>query len=272
MTAEGGPSDLEPWPGENPPSVARVFDHYLGGDQNCAVDREFAAEVDTVVPRMGELCRGHRRFSGAAVDHLAAAGIEQFLELGSGLPTVDPVHVRAARHHVSPRVVYVDHSRVDVAHARTLVAGIDGVAVLHADAGDVASVLGSPEVVGTLDLARPVAVLACGILHYLDDAGALAAVRGYRDALVPGSALAVSHLTGDARPDVRDWSTINHGGWSYAPRLRGPDEMAPWLEGFEVVGPGWVSAPHWSPDGPATDAVTAGTGLWGVVARRTPAP
>ena len=261
-------TESEGWPDENPPSMARVFDHYLGGSDNTVLDREFAAEVDTVLPRMGELCRGHRAFSAAAVDHLARAGVDQFLELGAGLPTVDHVHVRAARHHQDARVVYVDRSAIDVEHARSLVAGIDGVAVLRADVGDPAAVLGSPELATTLDLTRPVAVLACGVLHYLDDDTALAAMRAYRDAVVAGSGLAVSHLTGAARPDIHDWATINHGGWSYAPWLRGPAEMAAWLEGFEVVGPGWVSAPHWSPEGPVPDAVEAGSGLWGVVARR----
>lgn len=261
-------TDSDPWTDETPPSMARVFDVYLGGTENAAVDREFAAEVDTVMPRMGELCRGHRAFSAAAVDHFCRAGIDQFLELGSGLPTVDHVHTRAARHHGRARVVYVDRSAVDVRHARSLLADDEGVAVVEADVGDAAAVLGSPEVAATLDLTRPVAVLACGVLHYLDDATALAAVGAYRDALVVGSGLAVSHLTGAARPDVHEWATINHGGWSYAPRLRDPAEMAPWLVGFEVVGPGWVSAPHWNPDGPAPDAATAGSGLWGVVGVR----
>src|SRR4051794_27152660 len=88
----GGPvTELDPWPEESPPSMARVFDHYLGGTDNTVLDREFAAEVDTVLPRMGELCRAHRAFSAAVVDHFAGAGVDQFLELGAGLPTVDHV-------------------------------------------------------------------------------------------------------------------------------------------------------------------------------------
>jgi O-methyltransferase involved in polyketide biosynthesis len=267
-TAGGPVTETDAWPEETPPSMARVFDHYLGGTDNTVLDREYAAEVDTVLPRMGELCRGHRAFSAAAVDHFARAGIDQFLELGAGLPTVDHVHARAFRHHRGARVVYVDNQPVDVEHARSLVAGIAGVSVLRADVGDPTSVLASPEVAATLDLTRPVAVLACGVLHYLDDATALAAVRAYRDAIAAGSGLAISHLTGATRPDIHDWATINHGGWSYAPRLRGPDEMAPWLEGFDTVAPGWVSAPHWTPDGPAPGAAEAASGLWGVVARR----
>ncbi|MDD7941533.1 SAM-dependent methyltransferase [Actinomycetospora lutea] len=254
---------------ETPPNMARVFDFNLGGTENLEVDREFAAEVDAVMPGMNALCRGHRRFSAAVVDHWCAEGIDQFLELGSGLPTVDHVHTRARRAHPGARVTYVDRDRRTVAHARRLLDGEEGVAVLHADVGDAAEVLAAPEVRDVLDLSRPVGVLAVGVLHYLhDDAAAARAVRVYADALAPGSGLAVSHLTSRARPDIHEWATMNHGGWSYAPRLREPGDMAPWLEGFTVVGPGWVSAPHWRADGEVPGPDATASGLWGVVARR----
>ncbi|MFC5139528.1 SAM-dependent methyltransferase [Actinomycetospora rhizophila] len=257
---------------ETPPNMARVFDMYLGGSEHLEVDREFAVEVDAVLPGMGALCRGHRRFSAAVVDHWCAEGIDQFLELGSGLPTVDHVHTRARRVHPRARVAYVDRDRRTVAHARRLLAGEDGVAVLHADAGDAAAVLAAPEVRDVLDLARPVGVLAVGVLHYVhDDAAAVEAVRTYAAALAPGSGLAVSHLTSAARPDLHAWATMNHGGWSYAPRLRDPEDMAPWLDGFALVGPGWGSAPDWRADGTVPGADVTGSGLWGVVARRTSA-
>ncbi|MEJ2886493.1 SAM-dependent methyltransferase [Actinomycetospora aeridis] len=254
---------------ETPPNMARVFDFALGGSENLEVDREFSAEVDAMMPGMSALCRAHRRFSAAVVDHWAADGVDQFLELGSGLPTVDHVHSRARWVHPGARVAYVDWDARTVAHARRLLSGVDGVSVLHADVGDAAAVLTAPEVRDLLDLARPVGVLAVGVLHYLlDDAAAADAVRVYAEALAPGSGLAISHLTSVGRPDIHTWATMNHGGWSYAPRLRGPDEMSPWLEGFTVVGPGWVSAPHWRPDAPAPGADVTGSGLWGVVARR----
>ena len=261
-------TDLEPEDEETPPNMARVFDHYLGGDDNTVVDREFAAEVDEIFPAMGDLCRGHRRFSAAVVDRWCAEGIDQFLELGAGLPTVDHVHTRARRVHPPARVAYVDADPVAVAHARRVVAGLDGVSVLQADVGDAEKVLAAPEVRDVLDLDRPVGVLAVAVLHYLSDATASVALRRYSEALVPGSGLAVSHLTGIGRPDIHSWSTMNHGGWSYAPRLRGPDDMSPWLEGFETVAPGWVSAPDWVPDGPAVGPEATGSGIWGVVARR----
>jgi O-methyltransferase involved in polyketide biosynthesis len=260
-------TDLEPEDEETPPNMARVFDHYLGGADNTVVDREFAAEVDEVFPAMGELCRGHRRFSAAVVEAWCAEGIDQFLELGAGLPTVDHVHTRARRVHPEARVVYVDRDPVAVAHARRVVAGVDGVTVVEAEAGDAEAVLAAPEVRAVLDFARPVGVLAVAVLHYLPDEAAAAAVRRYRDALAPGSGLAISHLTGVIRPDIHGWATMNHGGWSIAPRLRDPEDMAPWFAGTELVGPGWASAPHWTPDGPAPGPAETGSGLWGVVAR-----
>jgi hypothetical protein len=254
-------------PEETPPNMARVFDHYLGGTENTEVDREFAAEVDEVFPAMGALCRGHRRFSASVVDHWSAVGVDQFLELGSGIPTVDHVHVRARRVHPGARVAYVDWDAVTVAHARRLVADDDGVAVLHADAGDARRVLASPEVRSVLDLDRPVGVLAVGVLHYVSDARAAAAVPAYLDGLAPGSRLAVSHLTGTGRPDIHTWATLNHGGWSYAPHLREPADMASWFEGRELTGPGWACAVAWAPTGPVPGADETRSGLWGVVAR-----
>lgn len=265
-------TDLDPVDGddeETPPNMARVFDHALGGTENFQVDREFAAEVDLVMPGMTALCRDHRRFSAAAVEHWCGEGVVQFLELGSGLPTVEHVHTRARRVHRGARVAYVDWDARTVAHARRLLAGEEGVSVLHADVGDAAGVLAAPEVRDVLDLTRPVGVLAVGVLHYLhDDRVAAQAMRVYAEALAPGSGLAISHLTATAREDIHAWATMNHGGWSYAPRLREPADMAPWLTGFTVVGPGWVSAPDWRPDGPAPGPETTGSGLWGVVARR----
>jgi O-methyltransferase involved in polyketide biosynthesis len=253
---------------ETPPNMARVFDHYLGGTENTQVDREFAAEVDQLLPGMGELCRGHRRFSATVVDHWCAQGVDQFLELGSGLPSVDHVHTRARRAHPGARVAYVDWDAVAVAHARRLVGADDGVAVLHADAGDARRVLASPEVRSVLDLTRPVGVLAVGVLHYLSDARAAAAVAEYVGALAPGSGVAISHLTAANRPDIQHWATLDHGGWSYAPRPRDPADMAPWLDGLELVGPGWACALAWTPTGPAPGADATGSGLWGVVGER----
>lgn len=249
------------------PSRARIFDHYLGGTEHLQVDCEFGEEADRTLPAIGQLCRDHRRFSRAVVRHLAETGIDQFLELGSGLPTVDHVHSVAARYAPGRRVVYVEKDAETVEHAARLVAGEAGVAVEQADATDVAAVLATVGVRELIDLGRPVAVLAVSLLHEATDDAARAAVHGYRDALAAGSVLAVSHPTGAARPDLLAWRDMAHTGYTYELQLRDPEDMARWFDGTELVGPGWVSAPHWTPDGPAPGPEETGSGLWGVVAR-----
>ncbi|PVZ09418.1 SAM-dependent methyltransferase [Actinomycetospora cinnamomea] len=249
------------------PNGARIFDHFLGGTDHLVVDCEFADEIDRVVSGMGRLCHDLRRFSRTVVRHLAESGVDQFLELGSGLPTVDPVHAVAARHVTAPRVVYVDRDAEAVALASRIAAGVPGVAVEHADLTDVDAVLATPGVRELVDLRRPVAVLAVGVLSALDDETARATLRRYRDAVAPGSALAVTHPTGRGRPELVAWRAIPHTGWSYAPALRDPEDMAAWLEGTELVGPGWTSAPEWALDDPAADPEVTGSGLWGVLAR-----
>ena len=260
-------SECAPWE-EDPPNLGRVFDLTLGGTEHRQVDREFAAEITEILPSFAELCRGHRRFANAVVDHWCAVGVEQFLELGSGLPTMDHVHQRARRHDRGARVVYVENDEVALARARRLVDGVDGVAVVAGDLTDPAAVLADPGLRAVLDLDRPVGVLACAVLHYVPDAVAAATVAGYRDGTVPGSGLAISCLTDDGHPALHDWSTTSHEGWSFPPVLRGPADMTPWLEGFSPVGPGWVSAPHWAPTGPVPTPAETGSGLWGVCASR----
>ena len=249
------------------PSRARIFDHYLGGSDHFRIDCEAADEADQVFPAAEQLCRDHRRFSRAVVRHLCEAGIDQFLELGSGLPTVDHVHTVAARHAPERRVVYVDHDPDTAEHATRLVADEPGVAVECVDATDVSAVLGTPGVRALIDLHRPVAVLAVALLHLIADEAARAMVHGYREAVAPGSAIALSHPTGLARPDLTAWRDFPHTGLSVAPILRDPGDMSLWLAGTELVGPGWTSAPEWTPDGPATGPEVTGSGVWGVVAR-----
>jgi S-adenosyl methyltransferase len=267
-TGDTGGDAAPPEDADDGPVMARVFDHWVGGTDHLDVDREFAREAERVLPAAGELCRDVRTFSWRAVEHLCRAGYDQFLELGSGLPTVDHVHTHAARHHPGRRVVYVDRDAAAVREARRLLAGTEGVEVLRAEIADTAAVLGSPEVAATLDLRRPVAVLAVAILVYLDDDGAAATAAGYRGGTAPGSALVVSHVTGIGRPDLVAWSEHEHSGRSYAPFLRDPEQMTSWFDGHDLVGPGWCSAPHWVPDGPAPSPAETGSGQWGAVGIR----
>jgi hypothetical protein len=251
------------------PSMARTFDFMIGGSEHIAVDREFTEAALDVFPGMPQLCLDLRAFSRTVVAHLAGRGVDQFLELGSGLPTVRPVHEVAAAAGVAPRVVYVDVEERTVRHARRLVAGTDGVTAVRGDVADLGGVLADPELRATLDLGRPVAVLALGVLHYVAADAAERSLHAVRDACVPGSALALSAMTDAARPDVADWVAYAHQGLSYPPALRDPDLMAPWLDGWEVQPPGWVSAPHWAAGATGIPGPgETGSGHWGVLATR----
>lgn len=252
------------------PSAARAFDFLLGGDANTLVDREFIAAARVVLPDMAPIARDMRTFSRAVVGHLAATGIDQFLEIGSGLPTVRPVHEVAP----AARVVYVDVEERTVEHARRLLPDRPGLVALQGDVRDVPAILADPALRTTIDLARPVGVLLVDLLHFVEEVEARRALRELHAAVVPGSVVAVNAMTDIARPDITDWVAYSHEGLSYPPRLRSPEEMAPWLADWEILPPGWVSAPHWVPrDGVPDDGAVPGpaetrSAQWGVVARR----
>ena len=247
------------------PSMARVFDWCLGGTAHTVVDREFAAAALDVFPGLVQICRDLRVFSRTVVGHLAGLGIDQFVDLGSGIPTERPVH------EVAPgaRVVYVDVEERTVEHARRLLAHRPGAVAVHGDVRDVGAILGDPAFRTTIDLGRPVGLLAIGVLHYVDGDAAQRALRDLADVTVRGSVVAMNAMTDLGRPDVADWVAHVHRGLSYPPALRTPEDMAPWFAGWEVLPPGWVSAPHWLPDdGPVPGPAETRSGHWGVVARR----
>src|SRR5689334_8693366 len=178
------------------PNVARMYDYFLGGSHNFAVDRKAAAAVLAAVPGIRALARQNRNFLRRAVQYLAHQGVRQFLDLGSGIPTVGNVHEIAQRDAPGSRVVYVDIEPVAVSHSRTLLEDNPDTAVAQLDLRRPDQVLDSPEVRDLLDLTRPVAVLAVAVLHFLPDSDDPAGVLArYRDAVAPGSRLVVSHAS-----------------------------------------------------------------------------
>ncbi|MCP9948589.1 SAM-dependent methyltransferase [Actinomadura madurae] len=187
------------------PNVARMYDHWLGGKDNFAADREAAERVVEI--SAGRVVRGvrlNRAFLGRAVRDAAAAGIRQFLDLGSGLPTRENVHEAAALARPDARVVYVDNDPVVCAHGRALLAGTGDVGFVAADLRRPDDVLGDPAVRDLIDFSEPVALLLVSVLHFVadeDDPGAL--VARYRDALAPGSP-ADPLPPGDGRVPGRD--------------------------------------------------------------------
>ncbi|GAA1356081.1 SAM-dependent methyltransferase [Saccharothrix algeriensis] len=235
------------------PSIARVYDYWLGGAHNFAVDRAVGDRVLADVPVLREVILNHRAFLRRAVRHLLARGVRQFLDLGSGIPTVGNVHEIAQAVDPTARVVYVDVDPVAVAHSRAILTGNELVGVLRTDVRDAPAVLGSPEVRGLLDLDRPVGVLMVALLHFVpDEEDPPGLVAAYRDAVPPGSYLALSHAgyeDGEWDPAWDEAKRAYDRGVSRMTYRRKQDVEA-LLKGFDLVAPGVERLPLWRPESP----------------------
>ena len=185
-------------------NIARVYDWWLGGDHNFRADQDAARAMIAVEPNARAIARANRAFLGRAVRFLAAeAGIRQFLDIGSGIPTQNNVHQVAQDAAPGARVVYADADDVVVAHSKLILDGNADAAVIQADVRDPASILADPETQLLLDFTQPVAVLLVAVLHFIADADSPEQlVATLRDALPPGSYLVVSHACSD--PQARD--------------------------------------------------------------------
>jgi SAM-dependent methyltransferase len=234
------------------PSVARIWDWFLGGSHNFAVDREVARKTLELMPEGPAMARLSRAFLRRAVTYCAHAGITQFVDLGSGIPTVGNVHEVARRVTPDARVVYVDVDPVAVAHTRQMMATDERTAVVRADLRDPARVLGAPELRDLLDLDQPVALLMVMVLHFVPDAddprGILAK---YRDAMAPGSALVIAHGSRDTQGMPADH--LHAARQMYERQvgsvsLRTSGEVRALFDGFDLVEPGVVWIPEWRPD------------------------
>ena len=231
------------------PSAARMYDFYLGGSHNFEADRELARLAVSHWPDLPMVMRANRAFLRRAVRYLVGQGITQFLDLGSGIPTVGNVHEEAAAADPSCRVVYVDVDPVAVAHSRLLLQGTHNAAVIHADARDADFVLNAAETRALLDLSKPVAVMMVALLHFVPDTDDPAGlVARYRAAMSPGSYLAVSHATVDGVGELmREHERIYQR--SATPIFaRTHAQVRALFDGFDVVEPGVVFLPLWRPD------------------------
>ncbi len=229
-------------------NAARMYDYYLGGAHNFAVDRERATEAIAANPHAPYMARANRAFLGRVVRWCLDQGLTQFLDLGSGVPTVGNVHEIAHASHPDARVAYVDFEPVAVAHATDILAQVETATVTRADARHPETVLGAPGVAGLLDFDQPVAVLANAVLHFIDgDAGELLA--RYRAPLAPGSVVAVSHLSDDvddptAAQAVRDMCAAYISSATPAV-LRDRRQLRDAIAGLELVEPGIVDITDW---------------------------
>ena len=228
------------------PNVARIYDFMLGGKDHFAADRDAAERVMREIPHSALACRQNRDFLGRAVRLLAAQGIRQFLDIGSGLPTRDNVHEIAQAAAPGSRVVYVDYDNIVVTHARALLEkGSDGVLVVQGDVREPGKIIS--EAKALIDFSEPVAILLFAILHFLPDEDDPYGIVGtLADALVPGSAVAISHLTGEGteRAKGRAAQQVYQGASAPAvPRSR--QEIARFFDGLDLIDPGATDINLW---------------------------
>jgi O-methyltransferase involved in polyketide biosynthesis len=233
------------------PHSARIWNYWLGGKDNYAVDRMAGDQTIAVLPEIVDIARASREFLARVVRYLAAdAGIRQFLDIGTGLPTANNTHEVAQRIAPSARVVYVDNDPLVLTHARALLVGSPEGATdyIDADARDVDTILSGAA--ATLDFSRPVAITMLGILPFIgDDAVAAGIVHKLLGAVPAGSYLALTHSTSEVSGErvieaVRQWNQVAPTPYT----LRSPEQIAVFFDGLEMVEPGLVPCPRWRPD------------------------
>ncbi|GAB4583636.1 SAM-dependent methyltransferase [Nocardia sp. IFM 10818] len=234
------------------PSASRVYDYFVGGMHNFEIDRELAHMIEKFTPNVAETMRANRDLLRRCVRHLTDAGIDQFLDLGSGIPTVGNVHEVAQARNPRARVVYVDIDPVAVAHSQAILDGNPNAAVIHADVAEPDSILSAPDVARLLDFSRPVAVLLLGVLHFVpDEADPAGAVARLLEVCAPGSYVAITHATADGQPqEVLDAQKLS-GRTSTEITLRSKDEIATYFHDWTLLEPGLVLLPLWRPENPA---------------------
>jgi SAM-dependent methyltransferase len=231
-------------------NIARVYDYWLGGSNNFVADQDAARAMITVVPNIRAIARANRAFLGRAVRVLADAGIRQFLDIGSGIPTSQNVHQVTQQVAPGSHVVYADIDAVAVAHSRMLLEDNPDAAALQGDLRQPRDILSAPETQLLIDFSQPVGLLLVSVLHFLDDAeDPWQVVTQLREALAPGSYLVLSHATGDARPQVATAAnTVYMNKVQARGDVRSRDAVLRFFDGFKLVDPGLVYLPEWRPD------------------------
>jgi len=238
------------------PNIARMYDYWLGGKDNFAVDREASERSTRAVPQLPWFARENRKFLGRVVRFCADAGVSQFLDIGSGLPTMQNVHQVAERVTANPHVVYVDNDPVVVSHSRALLATPHTAAIL-ADVSRPEDMLRDRELQNLIDFSKPVAILLLAILHFVpDELDPAESVAELRDVMAPGSFLAISHI--EFRPGqvagrtplfeaAKELGEARKKMPPVAP-FRDRDQIAEFFGDFTLLEPGLVDVWDWRPD------------------------
>ena len=242
---DSGPVDVAPPPGIDVtrPNIARVYDYWLGGKDNDASDRKLGDQMLALDPGFRDLVRGNRDFLSAAVARAAReSGIEQFLDLGAGLPASPAIHDAARAEQPQARFAYVDNDPVAVLHTQAILAGSSGLASVDANLGDPASVLAHPATLSVLDLAEPAGIILGSVGHFLPPAVLRDLVEQYLSRLAAGSWLIISlGRAEDDEPEER-----LQPAYTAAQTYRySPSDFEALFAGTAIVAPGLREARAW---------------------------
>lgn len=245
------------------PNMARVYDFLLGGSHNFAADRRVAEAAIAHAPHAVDAARLNRSFLRRVVLFMIDNGIRQFLDIGSGIPTVGNVHEIAQAADPACRVVYVDKEPIAVEHSRIILRDNDRATVIRADLRAPDDLLSRPEIAQQLDLRQPVGLLNLLVWHFVSDtydpAGLMAR---YRAALAPGSFLALTHITRDGASEEMN-KAIDYASRATPDEFfpRGHDRVAELFAGFDLLAPGVVGSAAWRPEGPGDFSNAPGSNI-----------
>lgn len=233
------------------PHPARMYDAYLGGKDNYAADREAVRQVLRVAPEVRDTARANRAFLQRAVRFLVGQEqIRQIIDVGTGIPAAGNVHEVAGRIAPDTRVVYVDNDPIVHVHANALLTGRGTTSIVLADLREPEKILRHRKVGELIDFSQPVGLLLVAVTHFLTDGENPAAILAtLRDALPPGSFLALSHATGDFRPEAARRAAAVYDQATSTITLRDRAQITAFFDGWDLVEPGLVQLPLWRPDG-----------------------
>jgi hypothetical protein len=251
------------------PSIARIYDYLLGGSHNFAVDRAMARRMTDLIPLAKYGAQTNRAFMHRAVRYMVDAGIRQFLDIGSGIPTVGNTHEIAQKANPDAKIVYVDLEPVAVTYSEQILCGNDGATVIRADFRDPATILSHPRTRRLLDLSQPLGLLMVALLHAVPETDdPHTTVQRYYAALAPGSHVAISHGTSDGKDGIAVEASRLAGNTSTPLTGRNRQQVAAFLSGLELIEPGVVWAPEWRPDDPEDAVEPERSWMYAAVGRR----
>jgi len=251
------------------PHPARMYDYFLGGKDNYQVDREAAQEILDLSPDVVMGARANRDFLQRAVRFLVESGVQQIIDIGTGIPTSPNTHEVAQAVSKDVRVAYIDNDPIVATHAGGRLLGTGNTGFFLGDMREPASILQHPTIGELIDFDQPVALMLVSVLHFVtDEQDPVGMIAAYRDVLPAGSHLVLTHATGDFHRDEVDEVTKVYQRSTAPLRARSYDEVLPLFAGFDLVEPGLVQVPMWRPDTEFDHDEVARTPVYGAIGRK----